>query len=86
MDGEIDRPVCRERSEAEESRWTVWEKKRLNDNFIDFVHHYEEEIGDPTELATSVNESIAWEVRRLKAGAYLANNLTHQFLRIFQNF
>ena len=46
-------------------RWTVQEKKRLNDNFVDFVHQYEEEIGDPTDFATkSENKSRAWEVRR----------------------
>ena len=44
-------------------RWTEWEKKRLNTNFIDFVHKQEEEIGDPTEFAmTSENNSRAWEV------------------------
>ena len=48
-------------------RWTEWEKKRLNDNFIDFVHEHEEEIGDLTEFAmTSENNSRAWEVRRLR--------------------
>ena len=40
-------------------------KKRLNDNFIDFVHEHEEEIGDPTEFATSSEDkNCAQEVRR----------------------
>ena len=44
-------------------RWTVQEKKRLNDNFIDFVHEHEEGIGVPSELATtSDNKSRAREV------------------------
>ena len=47
-------------------RWTVREKKTLNNNFIDFAHEHEEEIGDPTDIATSENKSRAWEVRRLK--------------------
>ena len=52
IDREIDRALCRERAEAEE-RQMDGAKKRLNDNFIDFVHEHEEEIGDPTEFATS---------------------------------
>ena len=48
-----------------EGRWTVWEKNRLNNNLIDFAHEHEEEIGDPTEFATSGNKR-AWEVRGLK--------------------
>ena len=51
-DGEIDRAVCRARSEAEE-RQMDGAKKRLNDNFIDLFHVHEEEIGDPKEFATS---------------------------------
>ena len=47
-------------------RWTVREKKTLNNNFIDFAHEHEEEIGDPTDIATSENKSRAWEVNRLK--------------------
>ena len=40
-------------------------KKRLNDNFIDFVHKHEEEIGYPTEFATSSEDkNCAQEVRR----------------------
>ena len=43
------------------------EKKRLNDNLIDFVHEHEEGIGVPTEFAMeSENTSRAWEVGRLR--------------------
>ena len=39
------------------------EKKRLNDNLIDLVHEHEEEIGVPTEFATtSENKSRARKV------------------------
>ena len=63
-DGEIDGAICRERGlRPRKGRWTEWEKKRLNTNFIDFVHEHEEEIGYLREFAmTSENNSRAWEV------------------------
>ena len=55
---------CAERGlKLRKGRWMEQEKKRLNDNFIDFVHEHEEGIGVPTELATtSDNKSRAREV------------------------